>query len=60
MSRPTKLHLVLNETYPTRRYNDQKLSAPPLVIQDMAHMANFVYNYYMERVKVMKQYYEVS
>lgn len=58
MARPTKLHLVLNETYPTRRGHDEKPCVAPLVIQDMSHMANFVYNFYSERVKLMKHYYE--
>lgn len=29
-------------------------------VQDMTQMANFVYSYYMEKVKVMKDYYQVS
>lgn len=40
--------------------NGQKLSASSMVVQDMPHMANFVYSYYMERMKLMKQYYEVN
>lgn len=31
-----------------------------MIVQDMTHMANFVYNYYMERAKLMKEYYDVS
>lgn len=58
--RPTKLHLVLNESYPASRYNDEKPQTEIVVMQDMTHMANFVYSYYTERVKQMKQYYEVG
>lgn len=59
MERSTELHLALNETYPTQRRHNQPPSAPPMVVQDMPHMANFVYNYYMERVKLAKEYYAV-
>ncbi|KAJ8982916.1 hypothetical protein NQ317_004572 [Molorchus minor] len=57
-SRPTKLHLVLNEFYPTRRYNNQRPSVKPMVVQDMTHLANYVYTFYIERVKQLKQYYK--
>nr|CAI5843199.1 unnamed protein product [Callosobruchus analis] len=57
-SRPTKLHLFLNEVFPTQRLNDQKSSLKPMVVKDMSHMANFVYTLYMGRVKQMKEYYE--
>ncbi|XP_060536471.1 RNA helicase aquarius isoform X2 [Cylas formicarius] len=56
--RPTKLHLVLNEFYPTQRQNDQNNNATPMVVEDMTHMANFVYQYYMERVKQLKTHFE--
>lgn len=58
--RPTKLHLVLNELYPTRRENKEKMNEQPMIVEDMTHMANFVYQYYMERVKVLKMHYEQS
>lgn len=60
MARPTKLHLILNETHPSQRLNSKKPNVRPLVVEDMPHMANFVYNYYMERVKAMKELYNVS
>lgn len=44
--------------YKTQRLNNQ-LPNSPLVIDDMTHMANFVYNYYTERVKQMNEYFEV-
>lgn len=60
MARPTKLHLILNETYPSQRLNSQKPQVRPLIVEDMPHMANFVYNYYTERVKAMREFYDVS
>jgi intron-binding protein aquarius len=58
--RPTDLHLVLNESHPTTRSNDAKPENEVVVMRDMTHTANFVYTFYMERVKQMKDYYEVS
>ncbi|KAJ8928422.1 hypothetical protein NQ314_019011 [Rhamnusium bicolor] len=57
-SRPTKLHLVLNELYPPIRYNNQRPSMKPMIVEDMTHMANYVYKYYIERVKQLKQFYD--
>ncbi|KAJ3647426.1 hypothetical protein Zmor_019305 [Zophobas morio] len=56
--RPVNLNLVVNEAYPATRYNNQKPQGEVLVVQDMTHMANFVYSFYMERVKQVKDYYE--
>ncbi|KAK9877997.1 hypothetical protein WA026_020211 [Henosepilachna vigintioctopunctata] len=56
-SRPTKLELIVNEMYPTQR-SCNVIPENSLVIQDMTHMANFVYTYYMEKVKQMKTYYD--
>ncbi|KAL1512806.1 hypothetical protein ABEB36_002332 [Hypothenemus hampei] len=58
MKRPTKLHLVLNELYPTQRTNHEKLNLQPMIVEDMTQMANFVYQYYLERVKALKIHYE--
>uniref|UniRef100_A0AAR5QCQ0 RNA helicase aquarius n=1 Tax=Dendroctonus ponderosae TaxID=77166 RepID=A0AAR5QCQ0_DENPD len=57
-TRPTKLHLVLNELYPTHRLSNEKPDNQIMVVEDMTHIANFVYQYYMERVKVMRTQYE--
>ncbi|XP_074037324.1 RNA helicase aquarius isoform X2 [Leptinotarsa decemlineata] len=56
-SRPTKLHLVLDEFYPPRRYNNQRPNSKPMVVQDMTHIANYVYDFYIQRVKQLKKYY---
>lgn len=60
MSRPTNLSLVLNEAYPTTRHHSMVPNMNVMEVQDMTQMANFVYSYYMEKVKVMKNYYQVS
>lgn len=59
MKRPTELQLVLNESYPANRLITDKVTNNQMVVHDMTQMANFVYNYYIERVKQMKNYYEV-
>lgn len=54
MLRPMKLVLLPHETYPSTRLNTDSPSVPSLEIEDMPHMAKFVYNYYMEKVSTMK------
>lgn len=58
--RPTELHIVLDEAYPCKRYANQQPKRPPMVVQDMTHMANFVYEFYIQRAKQLKEYYKVS
>ncbi|XP_022909695.2 RNA helicase aquarius isoform X1 [Onthophagus taurus] len=60
MSRPLCLEMVLNEMYPSGRFNNVIPTSNIIKIQDMTQMANFVYNYYMEKVKVMKDYYHTQ
>ncbi|XP_076165553.1 RNA helicase aquarius isoform X2 [Ptiloglossa arizonensis] len=55
MLRPLKLQLLPQERYPTDRLNDAIPSASPMEIEDMPHMAKFVYDYYMEKVSGMKE-----
>ncbi|XP_033229420.1 RNA helicase aquarius isoform X2 [Belonocnema kinseyi] len=54
MLRPLKLSLLPHEIYPSRRPNQDPPAAPPMEIDDMPHMAKFVYSYYMEKVSAMK------
>jgi len=54
MQRPLKLQLLPQELYPTERPNDAVSSTVPMEIEDMPHMAKFVYDYYMEKVSGMK------
>ncbi|CAG9762602.1 unnamed protein product [Ceutorhynchus assimilis] len=58
--RPTKLHLHLNELYPTERFNNAEPNLQPMVVEDMTHMANYVYQFYIDRVKAMKKQFERS
>ncbi|XP_076656944.1 RNA helicase aquarius [Halictus rubicundus] len=55
MQRPLKLQLLPQEHYPTDRLNDAVPSTSPMEIEDMPHMAKFVYDYYMEKVSGMKE-----
>ncbi|KAL6447091.1 hypothetical protein ACFW04_001442 [Cataglyphis niger] len=54
MHRPLKLQLLPQELYPTERLNNAVPSMVPMEIEDMPHMAKFVYDYYMEKVSGMK------
>lgn len=55
MQRPLKLQLLPQEHYPTERLNDAIPSTSPMEIEDMPHMAKFVYDYYIEKVSGMKE-----
>lgn len=57
-SRPTKLHLLPQEIYPTQRLISDANKQDVLIINDMTQMANFVYTYYMEKIKQLQQYYD--
>ncbi|XP_037087891.1 RNA helicase aquarius-like [Pollicipes pollicipes] len=48
--RPAQLQLCPAERYPTVRPVDASLQSPPLVATDMPHMAQFVYDLYMQRM----------
>lgn len=61
MDRPTKLHLVLNEVFPTNREASEIVNSKNrVVMEDMVQTANFVYSYYMERVKALKDFYHTQ
>ncbi|XP_017876403.1 RNA helicase aquarius [Ceratina calcarata] len=55
MQRPLKLQLIPQEHYPTDRLNDAIPSTSPMEIEDMPHMAKFVYDYYIEKISGMKE-----
>lgn len=46
--------------YQCKRFINQKPKTAPMVVQDMTHMANFVYDFYIQRAKQVKEYYKVS
>ncbi|XP_058799863.1 RNA helicase aquarius [Phymastichus coffea] len=52
MRRPLKLLLIPTETYPTTRLNGEEPQEPTLEIQDMPHMAKFVYDFYLKKVNL--------
>ncbi|XP_045466067.1 RNA helicase aquarius [Harmonia axyridis] len=58
-SRPNKLHLVLNEVFPTTR-SCKEVPKNPMIVEDMTQMANFVYKYYVDRVEHLKAFYKTE
>ncbi|KAJ8670444.1 hypothetical protein QAD02_001703 [Eretmocerus hayati] len=52
MRRPLKLMILPNETHPTTRPNHEKPQEMPLEMQDMPHMAKFVYDFYLNKVNM--------
>ncbi|XP_055525614.1 RNA helicase aquarius [Wyeomyia smithii] len=53
--RPLQLHLVAEELYPGVRKVDDSIKNNPIVMKDMTEMAQYVYNYYMEKVNVIRE-----
>lgn len=49
-SRPTKLHLVPSENFPAQRKVQEPPQEPPMAIEDMPQMAQFVYDFYNARI----------
>ncbi|XP_013382213.1 intron-binding protein aquarius-like isoform X1 [Lingula anatina] len=54
-ARPVKLHLAPHEVYPPARPVNAPPQEPPVVLDDMPHMANFVYEFYRTKVEVIMQ-----
>ncbi|XP_046750844.1 RNA helicase aquarius isoform X2 [Diprion similis] len=59
MQRPLKLHILPSEMYPAQRLNESltasvNLLSETVIIEDMPHMAKFVYDYYVDKVSTMK------
>ena len=48
------------EMYPTERAAGAKVTEHCVQIENMPHMATFVYEFYQEKVKAMKEMYQVS
>ncbi|XP_060606233.1 RNA helicase aquarius-like [Ruditapes philippinarum] len=49
-SRPTELHIDPQENFPTSRKIDEKPGHNPMVINDMPHMAQFVFDLYNQKI----------
>lgn len=55
LKRPTTLQLLPDEFYPNERKLSDNIEAEPLEIDNMTHMADYVYKLYMKRVTDMKE-----
>lgn len=60
MERPLLLQLIPSETFPTSRPHSSPPVQPVLPVQDMAQMATFVYDFYIQKVQAMKSAFYVS
>nr|CAD7575589.1 unnamed protein product [Timema californicum] len=54
MARPLKLYTCPQESYPTQRLKDSPPAGKPQIVDDMAQMAAFVYDFYIQKVHAMK------
>lgn len=50
MSRPLQLHIAPSESYPPKRKLHDQQEGKVMVMDDMAHMAQFVYDFYNTRI----------
>lgn len=55
LKRPTTLQLLPDEFYPNERKLTDKIERETLEIDNMSHMADYVYQLYMKRVSDMKE-----
>lgn len=55
MKRPLKLQLLPHEIYPAKRLNHEESTTQIMEIQDMPHVAKFVYDFYMTKVDAVKK-----
>ncbi|CAC5409596.1 AQR [Mytilus coruscus] len=53
MTRPLQLHIVPTESYPSSKKVGSAVEEPVMVIDDMAQMAQFVYDFYNQRINTM-------
>nr|CAD7589608.1 unnamed protein product [Timema genevievae] len=54
MARPLKLYTCPQESYPTQRLKESPPAGKPQIVDDMAQMAAFVYDFYIQKVHAMK------
>jgi len=55
LERPNELLLLPKQSYPTDRLCDTPVPNDPLVIKDMPQMANFVFDFYKEKVETISK-----
>jgi len=60
LERPNELLLLPKQSYPTDRLCDTPVPNDPLVIKDMPQMANFVFDFYKEKVETISKDPNVS
>lgn len=58
--RPLQLHLAPHESYPSNRKNTEACEGPPLVMENMQHIAQFVFDFYKERVQRLMHQHGVT
>lgn len=51
--RPTLLHLDPTEKFPTTRKADEPIRNPPMIIDDMTQMAQFVFDFYNQKIDIL-------
>lgn len=51
MVRPQQLFLAPAESYPPNRKAEQKPTGDPLILRDMPHMAQFVFDFYQHKLR---------
>jgi intron-binding protein aquarius len=54
IERPLKLYLATNEMYPPQRKIDELPETQPFIVEDMPHMAHYVYQLYNKRVEEIR------
>lgn len=55
LKRPTKLHLLPDEIFPSERKLTDKIENESKVVENMTEMADFVYKLYLKRINDMKE-----
>lgn len=58
LKRPLELQLLTSETMPCDRKLSDDITNESITIENMSHMADFVYKLYLERVNAMKETFE--
>ncbi|GBL77335.1 RNA helicase aquarius [Araneus ventricosus] len=58
MQRPQALYLLPHEVYPCTRKSEDEPMGEPYIINDMPHMAQFVYQFYQQKLELAKMHME--
>ncbi|GFV81916.1 RNA helicase aquarius [Trichonephila clavipes] len=60
MHRPQELYLLPHEVYPCRRKSNDEPMSEPFIVNDMPHMAQFVYEFYQQKLELAKLHMQES